>query len=238
MSMNFRSLQEQLRARLLAQINAGELTGIELARRTGFQQAHISNFLNRKRGLSLDAMDQILRSMRITLEELISLADSAAGRMPQTALPAHDFVAIPIVQEGNCTATQVPNRDPKNTIQIASAFVQRLRPQTHIPRPHWQRFIALRVSASEVHAMSPRLPREAIIVIDRHHNAVSDAADESMYVVRLGDRPIIRYIETVGSQYILRALNPLVPLLPLKAAGTADPLTAIVGRVCFVHALV
>jgi plasmid maintenance system antidote protein VapI len=64
MSTNFRGLQERLRERLLAHINAGELTGMELARQTGFQQAHISNFLNRRRGLSLDAMDAILRTIQ------------------------------------------------------------------------------------------------------------------------------------------------------------------------------
>src|SRR5215470_5229582 len=51
--MKARVLLENLRRVLWARIEAGELTGLRLAEQTGFKQAHISNFLNRKRGLSL-----------------------------------------------------------------------------------------------------------------------------------------------------------------------------------------
>ena len=47
--MKFRALQENLRKALRERIEEGELTGLRLARDTGFKQAHISNFLNRKR---------------------------------------------------------------------------------------------------------------------------------------------------------------------------------------------
>src|ERR1700687_933924 len=55
--MSFVGLQDQLRKELRRRIDSSELTGMELARRTGFTQAHISNFLNRKRGLKLSALD-------------------------------------------------------------------------------------------------------------------------------------------------------------------------------------
>src|SRR5947209_3762958 len=71
MALNFRALQDRLRERLLTHIDAGELTGLQLARETGFQQAHISNFLNRKRGLSLEAMDTILTATGISISELL-----------------------------------------------------------------------------------------------------------------------------------------------------------------------
>jgi hypothetical protein len=56
----FRDLQEALRKLLWDRIESGELTGMALADKTGFRQAHISNFLNRKRGLSLEGMDRVL----------------------------------------------------------------------------------------------------------------------------------------------------------------------------------
>ena len=81
--MTFVGLQETLRTELRKRIGAGELTGMELARRTGFTQAHISNFLNRKRGLKLSALDRTLQATGISLFDLLNpdeLAQFAAGR--------------------------------------------------------------------------------------------------------------------------------------------------------------
>ena len=52
--MKVRTLQENLRKALWKRIDAGEITGLKLADLTGFKQAHISNFLNRKRSLSIE----------------------------------------------------------------------------------------------------------------------------------------------------------------------------------------
>ena len=58
--MKFKVLQENLRKTLWERIEEGDLTGLRLAKETGFKQAHISNFLNKKRGLSLEGMDKVL----------------------------------------------------------------------------------------------------------------------------------------------------------------------------------
>src|SRR4051812_31167770 len=109
MSINFRSLQERLRERLLAQIEAGELTGLQLARETGFQQAHISNFLNHKRGLSLEAMDAILKATRTPLTELMESGKAGRRRTTNSGGECAGFVTFPMVAMENCTAVQVPN---------------------------------------------------------------------------------------------------------------------------------
>ena len=64
-AMKFRALQENLRKALWERIEEGDLTGLRLARETGFKQAHISNFLNRKRGLSVEGMDKVLNVQRL-----------------------------------------------------------------------------------------------------------------------------------------------------------------------------
>ena len=69
--MKFRKLQERLRQLLLASIEAGDLTGMEVAQMAGFQQAHICNFLNRKRALSLDGMDRVLTALRLSVLDLL-----------------------------------------------------------------------------------------------------------------------------------------------------------------------
>ena len=64
-------LQENLRKALWERIQEGESTGLRLARETGFKQAHISNFLNRKRGLGVEGMDKILNVQRLSILDLL-----------------------------------------------------------------------------------------------------------------------------------------------------------------------
>src|SRR5580704_16670926 len=69
--MKFRALQENLRKTLWSRIDDGDLTGLRLAEQTGFKQAHISNFLNRKRGLSVEGMDKVLNVQRLSILDLL-----------------------------------------------------------------------------------------------------------------------------------------------------------------------
>ena len=69
--MKFKALQENLRKVLWSRIEARELTGLRLAQQTGFKQAHISNFLNRKRSLSLEGMDNVLNVQHLSVLDLL-----------------------------------------------------------------------------------------------------------------------------------------------------------------------
>ena len=73
--MKFKILQDNLRKILWERIEAGELTGLHLAQQTGFKQAHISNFLNRKRGLSLEGMDKVLAVQHLSVLDLLDPAE-------------------------------------------------------------------------------------------------------------------------------------------------------------------
>src|SRR3977135_4183771 len=73
--MKFRALQENLRKTLWSRIEEGDLTGLHLAAQTGFKQAHISNFLNRKRGLSLEGMDKVLNVQHLSVLDLLDPAE-------------------------------------------------------------------------------------------------------------------------------------------------------------------
>ena len=80
----FRDLQDRLRRLLWGGVlESGELTETALAEKTGFRQAHISNFLHRKRGLSLRATDDVLRA-----EELSCARSRAGGKTARAARPA------------------------------------------------------------------------------------------------------------------------------------------------------
>src|SRR5437763_15224163 len=75
--MNFQDLHELLRVELLRRIERGTLTGSRLALQAGFQQAHISNFLNKKRALSLEGLDRVLASQNLTIDQILPLELSA-----------------------------------------------------------------------------------------------------------------------------------------------------------------
>ncbi|MGZ4788909.1 MAG: XRE family transcriptional regulator [Terriglobales bacterium] len=225
MVKDFRSLQERLRQRLLAEIAAGELTGLELARRTGFQQAHISNFLNRKRGLSLEAMDEILRARGLSISELLRSSETKPSR-PKTIHAADGGMQlIPLIATENCLASDVPLAGVRDTLQVMTSRLEKLPARMHTPRAHWQRFVAIRVGPPDADAMGPRLTRGAVVVIDRHSNEVAAGA---IYLVRLERKIVLRYVERVGEAVVARAENTAYPLERVESEA------AIVGRVCLV----
>src|ERR1700756_4259909 len=86
--MRFKNLQENLRKTLLERIGEGELTGFHLAEQTGFKQAHISNFLNRKRSLSLQGMDRVLSVQHLSVLDLLD--PSEVNKRATVAPPSDD----------------------------------------------------------------------------------------------------------------------------------------------------
>ena len=49
----------------------GELTTVEIARRIGVRQAHVSNFINGRRGLSFAVADNLIFALGISLYDLL-----------------------------------------------------------------------------------------------------------------------------------------------------------------------
>ena len=87
-------LQNQLRILVRERIAAGELTGTELARRAGFQQAHVSNFLNARRGFSIETMDRVMEVMRLDVDDLMP----EPRRRIATAGGEAGFESVPLVE--------------------------------------------------------------------------------------------------------------------------------------------
>jgi transcriptional regulator with XRE-family HTH domain len=210
---------------------------MQLAGATGFQQAHISNFPNRKRGLSLEAMDALLDAAGIPLEHLLPASPHPRVRPHATHEYDPGFLSVPVVGEKSFAATQVPNRSPMHSVTVALDLVQTMRPSMRIPRPHWQRFIAIRIKPDDASAMSPRLTTGSMAVIDRHHNSPlrrpSSAPD--LFLLRLADTFAIRYVEQLQNLLLARPHNPEHPVALLSAPDGRDPSAAIIGRVCLLQ---
>src|SRR5271157_2390373 len=73
--MRLRDLQDRLRAHIRARIGRRELTGSGLSHQAGFQQGHLSNFLNSRRGLSLESMDRLLETLQIDVLDLVDAGE-------------------------------------------------------------------------------------------------------------------------------------------------------------------
>lgn len=233
--MNFQDLHELLRLELLKRIERGTLTGSQLARQTGFQQAHVSNYLNRKRSLSLEGLDRVLAAQQLAIEHILPLELAAA-----TPTPVSDpSEIVPVVSAS--TAMHDPRITPSAIIETLQVSASRLR--DHRARPSlrstsWQRFVAIRVDAPQAAAMEPLLTPGATTVLDRHYNSLAPyrAQQPTLYAVRCGPSLLIRYVDLDDNCLILRpfSLRAPVQLIPLTADET--PADYIVGRVCMIYA--
>jgi transcriptional regulator with XRE-family HTH domain len=63
-------LQNSLRRTTLKRIANREISGVTLARATGFEQAHVSNFLHGHRNLSIEGFDKFLKALDLSVKDL------------------------------------------------------------------------------------------------------------------------------------------------------------------------
>src|SRR5512140_2812675 len=142
--MTFQKLQDRLRKRLLAQIAARQLTGLALAEKTGFQQAHISNFLNRKRALSLEAMDRVLAALRWTVVDLMEDAE-LQPRAERTSPPEDAYANVARLEAASGLAQPIlAAHHVREVLKFKRSFLRRLRPDAASARGQWQRFVLVK----------------------------------------------------------------------------------------------
>jgi hypothetical protein len=231
--MNFQDLHELLRLELLRRIERGTLTGTRLAHQAGFRQAHISNFLNRKRALSLDGLDRVLASQNLTIDQILPL-ELTAATPPPVSDPTE---VVPVVSAS--AAMDDARISPSAVIETIHVSASRLhdnrsRPSTK--NPHWQRFIAIRSDAQQAAAMEPLIPAGAITVLDRHYNSLAPyrAHQPTLYAVRNGAALSLRLVDYDERHLILRPYSRDFPVQLLPLATHESPADYIVGRVCLV----
>ena len=234
--MKFRMLQENLRKTLWERIDAGELTGLRLAEQTGFKQAHISNFLNRKRGLSLEGMDKVLNVQRLSVLDLIDPAE--VNKRASILPPSEDEFDNVVVADSHIAASEalIMSMRVKEVLKFKKSFLKRLKEEVEGDRSAWERFVIIKVDAQEGMSMYPRTMPGATLLLDRHYNSMTPyrKGESNMYAVRKNEACTIKYVETVDSHLILRPHNPAYPIEVITLEDGQKPGDYIVGRVCFV----
>lgn len=233
--MKFKGLQENLRRTLLEKIGEGALTGLRLAEQTGFKQAHISNFLNRKRSLSLEGMDRVLNVQHLSILDLLDPAE--VNKRASVPPPSEDEFDNIFVVDGAIAATQplIMSMNVREIQKFKRGFLRHLRADMQGKRRDWERFVAIKAD-SDAMSMHPRLQPGAIVLIDRHYISLQPyrRGELNMYAVHLNHTSRIRYVEMSGSNLVLRPHNQSysVEVLPLAQGYSVSDY--LIGRVCHV----
>jgi hypothetical protein len=234
--MKFRMLQENLRKTLWERIDAGELTGLRLADQTGFKQAHISNFLNRKRGLSLEGMDKVLNVQHLSVLDLIDPAE--VNKRASILPPSEDEFENVVVADLHIAASEalIMSMHVKEILKFKKSFLKRLKDEVEGDRSGWERFVIIKADAQEGMSMYPRTMPGANLLLDRHYNSLTPyrKGESNIYAVRKDETCTIKYVETTDNHLILRPHNPAYPIEVITLEDGQKPGDYIVGRVCYV----
>ena len=235
--MNFQDLHELLRQELVRRIERGVVTGSRLAQKAGFQQAHVSNFLNKKRALSLEGLDRVMEAQGLTVEQILPVELAAGAAMEEeTPDPVEE---VPIVSPSSAIDdVQIAKAAVIETVPVVGSRLRENRAKPAPRRTQWERFVAVRVDAQQASAMAPVLAVGALAVIDRHWNSLAPyrANQPNIYAVRSGSMLMLRYVDFDDRHLILR---PFLREFPVQLIGLREgesPADYVVGRVCLVVA--
>lgn len=231
--MNFSHLHERLRIEIWRRIERGVVSGKLLAAQTGLRSSHISNFLHRKRNLSLKAIDRLMTAQQIAVQQLIDYENSETGGPAMRACAGE---SIPIVSPTMAIhhAVIVPSRQQRSFI-LPPGELDRFPSRPAASRRGWQRFVALRVSAQQAAPMAPLLSELSIVILDRHYNSLIPVNPPSpnLYAVRVGNSLLFRYASFEGSRLLLRPRLFQFPIEAIELSPYENPSDLLIGRVCF-----
>ena len=234
--MKFKVLQENLRKTLWHRIEEEGLTGLRLAQQTGFKQAHISNFLNRKRGLSLEGMDKVLRVQHLSVLDLLD--PDEVNKRASIPPPSEDEFQNVLQVDGAVAATEplVMSMNVKEILKFKKSFLSGLRPEMEGRRDDWERFVVLQIDGRDGMSMYPRLLPGATALIDRHYNSLKPyrKGESNMYAVSKDGTCTVKYVELAGGHLVLRPHNQTYPVEVLAIEADKKPGDYLVGRVCYV----
>lgn len=230
--MNFAQMHERLRLVLLRRINRGTLSVSLLARQTGFAQAHLSNFLNSRRQLSLPALDRVMAAQHLAADDLLHNIRNATEEAGEP-----DESKVPIVSHaGALFDPYIRPAVVHAMLHLPNGFLQSLQARASRPRRAWQRFVAVRISASDAQAMEPLICPNAIALVDRHYNSLTPYRPDrsNILAVRNGGHVTLRHAEFLTSRLVLRPHNQAFPVELMELEPHESLGDLIAGRVALI----
>lgn len=232
--MTFLTLQDQLREHIRARIRRRELTGSGLARAAGFPQGHLSNFLNFRRGLSLESMDRLLETLGIEVVDLVGIEAIRRRAGLTEAHPAIEQVAL--VSSENARLARFAPEQILARRGFSKSFLGRLRPSEPHHREDWQRFVLIKMDAERMHELFLSGAITATVLIDRHYNSLEPyrRMKPNLYAVSFGGGCAAGYLSLIERSLVLHTHDPRCELQSVRIATGRSYSEHIIGRVVHV----
>jgi transcriptional regulator with XRE-family HTH domain len=232
MKTRFQTLQDSLRTGIWARLERGELTGKSLAHKAGFQQAHLSNFLNGKRGLSLQAMDRLLDVLHLDVLQLAGV-NEALRHAADGGHSTHPAEAVALVTFATAArAARFSADDLQDVVNFPRSFLRRLKPKTIGNRRDWTRFAVVTLDEQNVIGMAPQLVPGAQVLLDRHYNSPPrDASSPELYAVMDNGSACVTGVTLTSGHLILRPHLQTAPVRLIAVPHGRRAGDFIVGRV-------
>ncbi len=230
--MTLQDLQEQLRVHIRARIGRGELTGVGLARAADFPQGHLSNFLNARRGLSLESMDRLLDTLGIGILDLLETKEI----QEHAELPRKESVErIALVSPENAALARFSSEQILETRSFNKSFLRRLKAADAEDRRDWLRFVVIRLELKGVPLIVYRAARVTLL-IDRHYSSLDPYRrfQPNVYVVTFGGRCSMGYVSVFDDYLLVRSRDSQAQVEMLRIERGRSYSDYIVGRVCHV----
>ena len=231
--MNFSQLQERVRLELRRRVERGTMSVSLLARKTGLGQPHISNYLHGQRGLSLQSLDKVLEALGSEIGDLMPVTRQSLMLKSQFVEAGY----VPLV------AHQVAFNDPyihssnvQQMVPFATTELAALRVRCPKARLVWERFVAVRIVATDATPMSPVVGAGALVIVDRHYNSFHPyvAGRANLYAARSGDLLVVRYAEFQAGRVVLKAYRPEYSTEVIAVGSAEAPGDLLAGRVVWI----
>jgi len=232
--MTLHDLQEQLRAHIRARIGRGELTGSGLARTAAIPQGHLSNFLNSRRGLSLESMDRLLAALQIGVLDLVN-SQEIPPRPPPRRHRRDPVELIARVAPENAALARFTADQVLETRGFRRAFLRRLQARIEVDRHDWLRFALVRVDSTTARGMFPGAVTTTLL-IDRHYSSLEPYRrfHPNIYVLSFGGRCVVANLSLCDNCLVLRRRDPQQEIEIIRIERGRSYCDYVVGRVCYV----
>ncbi len=230
--MNFSQMHERLRLELMRRIQRGTLSVSLLARQTGFGQSHLSNFLNSRRQLSMEAIDRLLAAQHLTAADLLPALHSSLAMPFET-----ERDSVPLVSHHSALfEPYIRAAAAQGWLHLPAGLLQTIRSRAANSRRAWQRFVAVRIPAADAIPMEPIILPEAIALIDRHYNSLHPYRPNrpNLLAIRNGGRLSIRYADFLANRLVLRPHRLDAPVELIDLAPNESPNDLVAGRVALI----
>ncbi len=234
--MTLQDLQNHLRTHIRARINRGEWTGSRLSGEAGFQQGHLSNFLNSRRGLSVESMDRLLAILGIGVLDLVD-----AGEIQRRAAlpgPSASFEDVARVSPENSVLARFTADQILQIHSFNKSFLRKLKPNDAGDRADWLRFVLIRLDPGSARALLPTEVSSVTMLVDRHYSSLEPyrRLRPNLYAVRLQQRCLPGYVSVSGDQLIVRPYHPRHAVELVRIERGRSYAQYVVGRICYLEA--